>query len=85
MLKFCKLKNKIILFGSKMSSYELFLEKVSMSKLSAISKKYYYNVETIECEGEKCRIHANDFGGVHCESCFGHIYKVNLEDIDEKV
>jgi hypothetical protein len=56
------------------------------SKLSNLSKKtqiYYNNVSIIECGGDKCRLHANHFTGIHCESCYGDLFEIEPEEIDE--
>ena len=63
-----------------MSQYDVFCEKVS--KLNVESQKYYHGIEVIECKN-KCGIHANEFTGVHCESCFGDIYEIDPKEIKE--
>lgn len=58
--------------------------KDKLSKLSIDSQNYYNDILVIKCKGGKngkCKLHANDFVGVHCESCHGELYKVEPQDI----
>jgi hypothetical protein len=36
-------------------------------------REYYEYIDNIECNGDKCRVHASAGFGYHCISCFGEI------------
>lgn len=54
-----------------------------LENMNKSTQNYYNNVITYECHGDKCRIHANDLTGLHCESCYGDLDEVNPKQLDE--